>query len=203
MPADRPLCTLLSQLLVAFTIEFDNEAEHRIPHRTTVGPATGSPRPASLADLAGDVGELPALRPARRRAAARGTGPGRDHQPGRGEALGVRHGRAGHEGRHRAARAGRYGRRAGLAATRCGDRAALAGPVRLRPAGRARHRASVPLWTHSVIHSGPSGVPAGGGTRNVRGSGSDAPGPGLARCPPRSAPTAPTSRRCWPGFCSP
>jgi hypothetical protein len=29
------LCTLLSQILVAFTIEFDNEFEHRMPHRTT------------------------------------------------------------------------------------------------------------------------------------------------------------------------
>jgi len=35
-----PLATLLSQILVAFTIEFDNEAEHRLPHRTTVhGPS--------------------------------------------------------------------------------------------------------------------------------------------------------------------
>jgi DNA-binding MarR family transcriptional regulator len=31
-----PLSTLLSQALVAFTIEFDNEAEHRIPHTTTI-----------------------------------------------------------------------------------------------------------------------------------------------------------------------
>jgi hypothetical protein len=30
-----PLSALLSQGLVAFTIEFDNEAEHRLPHRTT------------------------------------------------------------------------------------------------------------------------------------------------------------------------
>ena len=30
-----PLSALLSQALVAFTIEFDNEAEHSIPHRTT------------------------------------------------------------------------------------------------------------------------------------------------------------------------
>ncbi len=29
-----PLSALLSQALVAFTIEFDNEAEHQIPHRT-------------------------------------------------------------------------------------------------------------------------------------------------------------------------
>jgi methyltransferase (TIGR00027 family) len=36
----RPLSALLSQALVAFTIEFDNEAEHDLPHRTTDhGPA--------------------------------------------------------------------------------------------------------------------------------------------------------------------
>jgi hypothetical protein len=32
---DLPLSALLPQTLVAFTIEFDNEFEHRIPHRTT------------------------------------------------------------------------------------------------------------------------------------------------------------------------
>lgn len=36
-----PLPTLLSQILVAFTIEFDNEAEHRLPHRTTVHGISG------------------------------------------------------------------------------------------------------------------------------------------------------------------
>src|ERR1700678_4338575 len=30
-----PLSALLSHALVAFTIEFDNEFEHRAPHRTT------------------------------------------------------------------------------------------------------------------------------------------------------------------------
>jgi hypothetical protein len=39
---------LLSQALVAFTIEFDNEAEHRLPHRTTShgtsGPGDGAPK---------------------------------------------------------------------------------------------------------------------------------------------------------------
>jgi hypothetical protein len=39
--APVPLPTLLSQLLVAFTIEFDNAAEPRIPHRTARGPAAG------------------------------------------------------------------------------------------------------------------------------------------------------------------
>lgn len=35
MSAAPPLSTLLSQALVAHTIELDNEAEHRLPHRTT------------------------------------------------------------------------------------------------------------------------------------------------------------------------
>jgi len=33
--ARLPLPALLSHLLVAFTIEFDNEFEHQMPHRTT------------------------------------------------------------------------------------------------------------------------------------------------------------------------
>jgi len=37
-----PLPALLSQALVAFTIEFDNEAETRIPHRTTRHGSTGA-----------------------------------------------------------------------------------------------------------------------------------------------------------------
>jgi hypothetical protein len=44
-----PLPALLSQALVAYTIEFDNEAEHRLPHRTTShgasGPGDGAPAP--------------------------------------------------------------------------------------------------------------------------------------------------------------
>jgi DNA-binding MarR family transcriptional regulator len=35
VPPARPLPTLLSQALVAHTLELDNEAEHRLPHRTT------------------------------------------------------------------------------------------------------------------------------------------------------------------------
>lgn len=35
MRARTPLSTLLSQALVAFTIEFDNGSDHRLPHRTT------------------------------------------------------------------------------------------------------------------------------------------------------------------------
>ncbi len=44
-----PLPALLSQALVAFTIELDNEAEHRLPHRTTShgssGRGDGAPAP--------------------------------------------------------------------------------------------------------------------------------------------------------------
>jgi DNA-binding MarR family transcriptional regulator len=43
MAVDLPLSTLLSQVLVAFTIEFDNEFERQMPHRTTnQGSTTGS-----------------------------------------------------------------------------------------------------------------------------------------------------------------
>jgi hypothetical protein len=38
------LPALLSQALVAVTIEADNELEHRLPHRTTRGPAASSRR---------------------------------------------------------------------------------------------------------------------------------------------------------------
>jgi len=45
-PPTLPLNALLSQALVAFTIEFDNEFEHRMPHRTTdYGPAAGGDGP--------------------------------------------------------------------------------------------------------------------------------------------------------------
>ena len=40
-PARLPLSALLSQALVALTIEADNEAEHRLPHRTTRQGRTG------------------------------------------------------------------------------------------------------------------------------------------------------------------
>ncbi len=43
-PAALPLSALLSQALVAFTIEADNETEHRLPHRTQdYGLAPGAP----------------------------------------------------------------------------------------------------------------------------------------------------------------
>jgi hypothetical protein len=47
-----PLPTLLSQALVAFTIEFDNEAEHQIPHRTTSFGSTGAGDTVWLVSLA-------------------------------------------------------------------------------------------------------------------------------------------------------
>jgi methyltransferase (TIGR00027 family) len=40
-PGSVSLPALLSQALVAYTIEFDNEAEYRLPHRTTVHGASG------------------------------------------------------------------------------------------------------------------------------------------------------------------
>ena len=47
-----PLSALLSQALVAFTIEFDNEAEHRLPHHTTDRGASGHGDGAWLVSLA-------------------------------------------------------------------------------------------------------------------------------------------------------
>ncbi|HEY2793606.1 MAG TPA: hypothetical protein VGJ28_14680, partial [Micromonosporaceae bacterium] len=44
-----PLPTLLSQALIAFTIEFDNEFEHRMPHRTATGPRGNGPWLTSMA----------------------------------------------------------------------------------------------------------------------------------------------------------
>jgi hypothetical protein len=39
------LPAMMSRLLVAYTIEFDNEVERRLPHRTTRGPAAGARGP--------------------------------------------------------------------------------------------------------------------------------------------------------------
>jgi hypothetical protein len=47
--SDLPLSTLLSQVLVAYTIEFDNEFESRMPHRTSRGPAGHGPWLVSMA----------------------------------------------------------------------------------------------------------------------------------------------------------
>ncbi len=48
-----PLPALLSQLVVAFTIEFDNEFEHQMPHRTTrYGFTPGFPRGPWLVSMA-------------------------------------------------------------------------------------------------------------------------------------------------------
>jgi DNA-binding MarR family transcriptional regulator len=53
VPADDlPLTTLLSQLLIAFTIEFDNEFEHRSRHSTTSGGAGSAGRGPWLASQA-------------------------------------------------------------------------------------------------------------------------------------------------------
>lgn len=48
-----PLSALLSQAFVAFTIEFDNEFEHQVPHRTTNhGHTPGHPRAPWLVSMA-------------------------------------------------------------------------------------------------------------------------------------------------------
>lgn len=44
MKSSPSLSALLSQVLVAFVIEFDNEFERQVPHRTTKYGATGDPR---------------------------------------------------------------------------------------------------------------------------------------------------------------
>jgi DNA-binding MarR family transcriptional regulator len=48
MDARLPLPTLLSHALVAYTIEFDNEAEHRVPHRTATRGSAPDPWLVSL-----------------------------------------------------------------------------------------------------------------------------------------------------------
>ena len=61
--ADLRFPALLSQALVAFTIEFDNESERQLPHRTTWGPAARSghgPWLVSLAMWANFLRYLPA-----------------------------------------------------------------------------------------------------------------------------------------------
>jgi len=53
MDGHLPLPTLLSHVLVAFTVEFDNEFEHQMPHRTTnYGSTTGSRHGPWLASMA-------------------------------------------------------------------------------------------------------------------------------------------------------
>lgn len=52
MDGSIPLPTLLSHTLVAFTIEFDNEAEHHLPHQTTNhGSTADSPRAPWLVSM--------------------------------------------------------------------------------------------------------------------------------------------------------
>jgi methyltransferase (TIGR00027 family) len=60
----RPLSALLSAALVAFTIEADNEAEHRLPHRTTneglsAGAGAAAPWLTSLLMWANCLRQLP------------------------------------------------------------------------------------------------------------------------------------------------
>jgi len=52
MDGHLPLPTLLSHVLVAFTVEFDNEFEHQMPHRTTnYGSTAGSRHGPWLASM--------------------------------------------------------------------------------------------------------------------------------------------------------
>ena len=148
-----PLSALLSQALVAFTIEADNEAEHRLPHRTqdyglSAGAATDAPWQTSLVMWANCLRHVPddGITVAGMRAAAR-TGTNLDGMrrwryvtytpdPGRGKRPRPDADRAPDPRRPAGAR--RVGRRARR------DRAALAGPLRRarggRPARRARRR---------------------------------------------------------------
>lgn len=50
--AALPVSALLSQALIAFTIECDNEFEHELPHRTSRGPAARSGRGPWLVSMA-------------------------------------------------------------------------------------------------------------------------------------------------------
>jgi hypothetical protein len=60
MTPELPLPAQLSQALVAFAIEFDNEFEHRMPHRTTSHGAMRALREAA-APLAGSGADRPPL----------------------------------------------------------------------------------------------------------------------------------------------
>ena len=62
VPPSLPLPTLLSQVLVAHTIELDNEAEHRLPHRTTRDDDRATRRGAAVAGLVRPVGQRAAVR---------------------------------------------------------------------------------------------------------------------------------------------
>jgi hypothetical protein len=61
MNGSIPLPTLLSHALLAFTIEFDNEAEGQIIHRTTKQGASPGSRQGTVACLTRDVGQLYAV----------------------------------------------------------------------------------------------------------------------------------------------
>jgi len=91
-PAALPLSALLSQALVAFTIEADNEAEHRLPHRTDLRPRARFAPWRPLAHVAADVRQLPAASP-RRGDHGRGVArPGQDRrEPRRHAPLALRH----------------------------------------------------------------------------------------------------------------
>ena len=153
MAGRLPLSALLSQALVAFTIEADNEAEHRLPHRTqdyglSAGAATDAPWQTSLVMWANCLRHVPddGITVAGMRAAAR-TGTNLDGMrrwryvtytpdPGRGKRPRPDAVRAPDPRRPAGAR--RVGRRARR------DRAAL-----------ARHASARPRWTACAPRSPP------------------------------------------------
>jgi hypothetical protein len=53
------LTTLLAQTLVAYTVEFDNEFEHRTPHRTTVGGQSAGGGPWLVSMVMRHVSDVP------------------------------------------------------------------------------------------------------------------------------------------------
>jgi hypothetical protein len=62
MDSTLPLSALLSQVLVTFTIEFDNKAEHRLLHRTSKSRRNHRLAACPMARLHGDVVQLHAVR---------------------------------------------------------------------------------------------------------------------------------------------
>ena len=143
-----PLPTLLSQALVAHTIELDNEAEHRLPHRTTRHEGRGRRARRTLAGLLRVVGQRAAV-PRRRRRHGGGTPHPSAHgstPPQRPPPVGVRHAHAAGGPavaeatpgrRHRARPTSRPSGAGGLVPLPAiiDDRWRAPGRARLRPAG--------------------------------------------------------------------
>ena len=194
----RRLPRLLSQVLVAFTIEFDNQAEQRMVHRTTVGRAdarrTGeAPRGPWLVSLPMWANFMRFV-DRRRRAAARPGGPGRHRQPGRPAPLGLHHRTMTRARTRSCARPAAAATRSGLGPAGGRDRGPLARPVRRRAGRRAARR-----WTG--CSAGSAGTCPGtcrwSGPHVRRGPAAQRPGAG------RRPATPATCRCCCPACCWP